>query len=191
MAVLRTRGAETTKNRRGLFLRRFLWYDETMKTTKTNALRQLDAAGISYEIREYEFDDDHPTGLHAEELPADMRERMFKTLVTMGEKRGVVVFVLPVSEELDLKKCAQAAGDKRIEMVRMKEVLGLTGYVRGGCSPVGMKKKYPVIFDETALLYDRIWVSAGQRGMQMLVDTEALISFVEGECADLTKEYIG
>lgn len=158
-----------------------------MKTTKTNALRQLDAAGIPYEIRAYEFDDAHPTGLPGDELPAGMRERMFKTLVTLGERRGPVVFVLPVSEELDLKKCAVAAGDKRIEMAHMRDVLGLTGYVRGGCSPVGMKKKYPVIFDETALLYDRLWVSAGQRGMQMLVDTEALIAFVDGVCADVTK----
>ena len=155
--------------------------------TKTNAMRQLEAAGIGYELREYEFDDAHPTGLHPEDLDPEMRERMFKTLVTRGEKRGVIVFVLPVSEELDLKKCAAAAGDKRVEMVHMKEVLGLTGYVRGGCSPVGMKKKYPVVFDETALLYDRIWVSAGQRGMQMLVDTEALIAFVDGVCADVTK----
>ena len=155
--------------------------------TKTNALRQLDAAGIAYEIREYEFDDEHPTGLRREELDAALRERMFKTLVTRGERRGVVIFCLPVSEELDLKKCAAAAGDKRIEMAPMRDVLGLTGYVRGGCSPVGMKKKYPVIFDETALLYDRIYVSAGQRGMQMLVDTRALMDFVGGECADVTK----
>ncbi|MGM9615065.1 MAG: Cys-tRNA(Pro) deacylase [Oscillospiraceae bacterium] len=158
-----------------------------MKTTKTNAMRQLDAAGIAYEIRAYEFDDDHPTGLHSEELNDELRERMFKTLVTLGERQGPVVFVIPVSEELDLKKCAVAAGDKRIEMAPMKDVLGLTGYIRGGCSPVGMKKKYPVIFDETALLYDKIWVSAGQRGMQMLVDTEALIAFVAGRWADVTK----
>ncbi len=158
-----------------------------MKTTKTNALRQLDAAGIPYEIREYEFDDAHPTGLHAGELSDELRERMFKTLVTLGDRQGPVVFVIPVSEELDLKKCAVAAGDKRIEMAHMKDVLSLTGYVRGGCSPVGMKKKYPVIFDETALLYERIWVSAGQRGMQMLVDTEALVAFVDGCYADVTK----
>lgn len=155
--------------------------------TKTNALRLLDAAGISYELREYEFDDAHPTGLHSEELDADVRERMFKTLVTRGDRQGIVVFVLPVSEELDMKKCAAAAGDKRVEMVHMKEILALTGYVRGGCSPVGMKKRYPVIFDETALLYDSIYVSAGQRGMQMLVDTQALIAFVDGVCADVTK----
>ena len=162
-----------------------------MKTTKTNALRLLDAAGIPYETREYEFDDDHPTGLHSQELDPALRERMFKTLVLRGEKRGILVFVLPVSEELDLKKCAAAAGDKRVEMVHMKEILGLTGYVRGGCSPVGMKKKYPTIFDETALLYDEILVSAGQRGLQMRVSAQALIDFTDGLCADVTKDYIG
>lgn len=155
--------------------------------TKTNALRQLETAGIPYELREYDFDDAHPTGLHADALEDRVRERMFKTLVTRGEKRGIVVFCLPVSEELDLKKCASAAGDKRIEMVHMKEILALTGYIRGGCSPVGMKKKYPVIFDETALLYDEIYVSAGQRGMQMLVSAERLIAFLGGTCADITK----
>ena len=158
-----------------------------MPASKTNALRLLDAAGIAYEIREYPFDDDHPTGLHQESLPPELRERMFKTLVTRGEKRGILVFCLPVSEELDMRKCAVAAHDKRVEMVHMKDVLGLTGYIRGGCSPVGMKKKYPVIFDETALLYDSIYVSAGQRGMQMRVNTEALIAFVGGACADVTK----
>ena len=155
--------------------------------TKTNAMRLLEAAGIPYELREYAFDDAHPTGLHEEALPPELRERMFKTLVTRGEKQGIVVFCIPVSEELDLKKCAAAAHDKRIEMIHMKEILGLTGYVRGGCSPVGMKKRYPVIFDETALLYDEIWVSAGARGMQMRVNTEALAAFVEGEFADVTK----
>ena len=159
--------------------------------TKTNALRLLDAAGIGYELREYAFDDEHPTGLPEEDLDPALRERMFKTLVTRGERRGILVSVLPVSEELDLKKCAAAAGDKRVEMVPMKEVLGLTGYVRGGCSPVGMKKKYPVIFDETALLYDRIYVSAGQRGLQMLVDPQALADFVEGDLADITKGTLG
>jgi len=154
--------------------------------TKTNALRLLDAAGIPYSIREYDYDDEHPTGFHDDEPDGDPGQR-FKTLVTRGEKRGIVVFCLPITEELDMKKCAAAAGDKRIEMVHMKEVLGLTGYIRGGCSPVGMKKKYPVIFDETALLYDELWISAGQRGMQMLVNTEKLVSFVEGTYADVTK----
>jgi Cys-tRNA(Pro)/Cys-tRNA(Cys) deacylase len=155
--------------------------------TKTNALRQMDAAGISYTVREYDYDEDNPCGVHPEDGDAALRERMFKTLVTRGDKQGIVVFCIPVSEELDLKKCAAAAGDKRIEMIHMKELLGLTGYVRGGCSPVGMKKKYPTIFDETALLYDEIFVSAGQRGLQMEVSTQSLIDFVDGICADVTR----
>jgi Cys-tRNA(Pro)/Cys-tRNA(Cys) deacylase len=155
--------------------------------TKTNALRQLDAAGISYTVREYDYDEDNPCGVHPQDEDAALRERMFKTLVTRGDKQGLVVFCIPVSEELDLKKCAVAAGDKRIEMIHMKELLGLTGYVRGGCSPVGMKKKYPTIFDETALLYDSIFVSAGQRGLQMEVNTQALVDFVGGQCADVTR----
>jgi Cys-tRNA(Pro)/Cys-tRNA(Cys) deacylase len=155
--------------------------------TKTNALRQMDAAGISYTVREYDYDEENPCGVHPDDADAALRERMFKTLVTRGDKQGIVVFCIPVSEELDLKKCAAAAGDKRIEMIHMKELLGLTGYVRGGCSPVGMKKKYPTIFDETALLYDEIFVSAGQRGLQMEVPAQALIDFVGGSCADVTR----
>ena len=157
------------------------------KPIKTNAMRQLDAEKIAYEPKEYEPDENDLSGVHIAEQIGLPCEQTFKTLVTRGDKGRIVVFVLPVSEELDLKKCAAAAGEKRIEMVHMKEILGLTGYVRGGCSPVGMKKKYPVIFDETAELYDRIWVSAGQRGMQMLVDTEELIAFTDGVCADVTK----
>ncbi len=154
--------------------------------TKTNALRLLDAAGIPYRTREYEFDEEHPTGYHTGE-DAALRELTFKTLVARGEKRGILVFVLPISEELDLRKAAAAAGDKKVEMIHMKEILGLTGYVRGGCSPVGMKKKYPTFFDESALLYEEIYVSAGQRGLQMLVNTESLIDFTEAVCEDLTK----
>lgn len=154
--------------------------------TKTNALRQLDAAGISYEIRAYDFDEEHPCGVQGSMDPC-LLERMFKTLVARGERNGVVVFCIPIQSELDLKKCAVAAGDKRIEMIHLKELTGLTGYVRGGCSPVGMKKRYPVVFDETALLYDEIWVSAGQRGLQMLVGTEALAAFVSGKFADVIR----
>jgi len=154
---------------------------------KTNAMRLLDAAGISYRAAEYEYDENDLSGVHAASMLGVEPDCVFKTLVARGEKQGILVFVIPVSEELDLKKCAAASGDKRVEMTHMKEILGLTGYVRGGCSPVGMKKRYPVIFDETALLYDRIWVSAGQRGMQMLVDTEALAAFVDGAFADVTK----
>ena len=154
---------------------------------KTNALRLLDAAGISYKTREYDYDAKNPCGVRPDDLDASLRERMFKTLVTRGEKTGINVFCIPVSEELDLKKCAAAAGDKRIEMVPMKDILGLTGYVRGGCSPVGMKKKYPTVFDETALLYDAIFVSGGHQGLQIELDPRALIDFTDGKIADLTK----
>ena len=92
-----------------------------------------------------------------------------------------------MDQELDLKKCAAAAGDKRVEMLHLKELLPLTGYIHGGCSPVGMKKKFPTVFDETALLYDKIYVSAGQRGLQMAVEPQALIDFTEGVCADVIK----
>ena len=151
--------------------------------TKTNALRLLDAAGIPYETREYEYDEADPC---ATADPA-LREQMFKTLVTRGERQGILVFCIPVDQELDLKKCAAAAGDKRIEMIRQKELLPLTGYIHGGCSPVGMKKKFPTWFDETAMLYDAIYVSAGQRGLQMAVAPDALAAFVDGVYADITK----
>ena len=151
--------------------------------TKTNALRLLDVAGIGYETREYAYDEADPCGCAD---PAE-RERMFKTLVARGERRGPLVFCIPVDQELDLKKCAAAAGDKRVEMIHLKELLPLTGYVHGGCSPVGMKKRFPTIFDETALLYDRIYVSAGQRGLQMLLSPEDLAAFTEGIYADVIK----
>ena len=154
---------------------------------KTNALRLLDAAGIPYKTREYDYDEKNPCGVRPDDLDASLRERMFKTLVTRGDKTGINVFCIPVSEELDLKKCASAAGDKRIEMVPMKDILGLTGYIRGGCSPVGMKKKYPTVFDETALLYDEIFVSGGQQGLQIEISSAALVEFVDGIYADVTK----
>ena len=150
---------------------------------KTNALRLLDAAGIPYDTREYKYDEADPC---ATADPA-LRERMFKTLVTRGERQGILVFCIPVDQELDLKKCAAAAGDKRVEMIRQKELLPLTGYIHGGCSPVGMKKKFPTWFDETAMLYDAIYVSAGQRGLQMAVAPDALAAFVDGVYADITK----
>lgn len=154
---------------------------------KTNALRLLDAAGISYRTREYEYDEKNPCGVRPEDLDAALRDRMFKTLVTRGDKTGIHVFCLPVSLELDLKKCAAVAGDKRIEMVPVKDILALTGYIRGGCSPVGMKKHYPTFFDESALLYDAIFVSGGQRGLQIEIAPADLIEFVGGTLADVTK----
>lgn len=157
-----------------------------MKETRTNAMRLLNQADIAYRTKTYDYDEDHLGGAHVAsqvDFPAD---QIFKTLVTRGEKKGILVFCIPITTELDLKKAAKAVGDKKIEMIHVKEILGLTGYVRGGCSPVGMKKPYPICFDETALLYDEIGVSAGTRGCQILLDPEQLIQYVNGRCADVT-----
>lgn len=154
--------------------------------TKTNAMRQLETAQIPFTVHSYEVDEDDLSGVHtAEMLGVDDPGCMFKTLVTHG-KGGYFVFCIPVAEELDLKKCAAAAGEKSVEMIHVKDLLAVTGYIRGGCSPVGMKKKYPTFIDETAILYDKIYVSAGQRGMMMQLSPEALASFVEAELVDLT-----
>ena len=112
-------------------------------------------------------------------------EQVFKTLVTKGAKGGIYVFCVPVSNELDLKKAAKAAGDKSIAMVHVKELLSLTGYIRGGCSPVGMKKRYPTFIEETAQLYDTIAVSAGQRGVQVELNPEDLAEFIGASFADI------
>lgn len=153
---------------------------------KTNAMRLLTQAGIDYELREYKVDEEHLAGIYVAEQTGLPVEQVFKTLVAHGEKQGYLVFCIPAAEELDLKKAAQVVGDKKIELVHVKELLGLTGYIRGGCSPVGMKKKFPTYFDETAILFDRIAVSAGVRGGQIFVEREQLISYLDAKCADLT-----
>ncbi len=146
---------------------------------KTNALRQLDTAGIAYSTIEYEVDESDLSGEHVVKLLQLDPEQVFKTLVCKDEKGNHHVFCIPVLEELDLKKCAQAAKVKRIEMIAVKELLPLTGYVRGGCSPVGMKKKFPTYFEETAMLYETIYCSAGLRGLQMQVDPNQLVEFLQ------------
>lgn len=155
--------------------------------TTTNAMRLLMKAGIPFETSEYEVDESDLSGVHAAAALGIEPDCMFKTLVTRGDKKGLSVFCIPVAEELDLKKCAAVTGDKKIEMIHVKELLGLTGYIRGGCSPIGMKKKYPTWIDETAQLFDKIYVSAGTRGQQLILPPEALREFVEAEYADLTK----
>lgn len=155
---------------------------------KTNAMRMLDKAKLSYGIQEYEVDENDLSGVHVAEQIGQDPETVFKTLVARGEKKGIVVFCIPVNREIDLKKAAKAIGDKKIEMVHVKELLGLTGYIRGGCSPVGMKKKYPTYFHESASLHDKIAVSAGVRGCQLIIDPGVLISFTEAAEADLCKE---
>ena len=155
--------------------------------TITNAMRLLKQAGIEFETSSYEVDESDLSGVHAAQMLGIDPDCMFKTLVTRSDKRNLYVFCIPVAQELDLKKCAAAVGEKKVEMIHVKELLGLTGYVRGGCSPVGMKKKYPTIFDETAQLFDRIYVSAGQRGVQMVVDPMKLAEYVGAGFADVSK----
>ncbi len=156
---------------------------------KTNAMRMLDAARIPYTTLTYTVDESDLSGIHiAEQLQFPM-ERMFKTLVAKGDKSGALVFCIPVAEELDLKRAAAITGNKRIEMVHVKDLLGLTGYIRGGCSPIGMKKAFPTYFDESALLFEQITVSAGMRGAQLLLDRAALLQFTQAKTAPITVKY--
>ena len=155
--------------------------------TKTNAVRLVEQAGLPCRERFYDFDESDLSGTHAAQAIGMPPEQVFKTLVARGEKTGVNVFCIPVCCELNLKKAARAAGDKNMELVAVKELLGLTGYIRGGCSPVGMKKKYPTFFDETCVLWEEIAVSAGARGHQMIVPPEALAELVSARLVDLTE----
>ena len=155
--------------------------------TKTNAVRLVEQAGIPCREQFYEFDESDLSGTHAARAIGMPPEQVFKTLVARGEKTGINVFCIPVCCELNLKKAAKAAGDKNMELVAVKELLGLTGYIRGGCSPVGMKKKYPTFFDETCILWDEIAVSAGARGHQMIVPPEKLAELVSARLVDLAE----
>ena len=145
--------------------------------TRTNAMRLLDAAGIRYRTAEYDYDESDLSGLHAAEqidLPA---EQVFKTLVTRGDRTGINVFCIPVTDELDLRRAASLSGNKKLELIHVKELLPLTGYMRGGCSPIGMKKKYPTYIDETCILFDEIAVSAGMRGEQIILSPQDLMDY--------------
>ena len=153
--------------------------------TKTNAIRLVQQARIPCRESFYEFDEKDLNGNHAAAAIGMPGEQVFKTLVARGEKTGINVFCIPVCCELDLKKAAKAAGDKNMEMVSVKELLGLTGYIRGGCSPVGMTRRYPTFFDETACLWEEIAVSAGARGHQMIVPPEALANLVDAKLVDI------
>lgn len=155
--------------------------------TKTNAMRMLDQAKISYDTAEYEVDEQDLSGEHVAQTLGQPVEQVFKTLVVRGEKNGLMVFCIPVAEELDLKKAASFSKDKKIEMIHVKELLPLTGYIRGGCSPIGMKKKYPTFIDETAILFDQIYISAGIRGCQIIINPEDLIQYVEAKLGDFVK----
>lgn len=152
---------------------------------KTNAVRLVEQAKIPCAESFYEYDENDLSGNHAAEALGIPGEQVFKTLVARGDRNGINVFCIPVCCELDLKKAAKASGNKKVELVAVKELLGLTGYIRGGCSPVGMKKRYPTYFDETCILWERIAVSAGARGHQMLVPPEALMGLIGASAVDI------
>ena len=156
------------------------------KTEKTNAMRLLDSAGIEYGMAEYVYDESDLSGVHAAAELGVPPETVFKTLVTRGDGGELFVFVIPVAESLDLKKAARASGNKRIEMIHVREILDLTGYIRGGCSPIGMKKSYPTFIDETATLCDEIYFSAGKRGVQIILAPEKLAEVSGAVFTDLT-----
>lgn len=153
--------------------------------SKTNAVRLAQQAGISLRESFYEFDEKDLNGNHAEKAIGFPPEQVFKTLVVKGARHGIMVFCIPVCCELDLKKAAKVSGDKSIEMLPVKDLLAATGYIRGGCSPVGMKKKFPTFFDEVCLLFDEIAVSAGERGHQMILSPNDLIRLVDGKLVDI------
>ncbi|HCT63903.1 MAG TPA: Cys-tRNA(Pro) deacylase [Lachnospiraceae bacterium] len=154
--------------------------------TKTNVMRMLDVEKIDYRTAEYEYSETDLSGVHAAQAIDMPAEQVFKTLVTKGDKTGAIVFVIPVAEELDLKKAAKVSHNKSIEMLHVKDLLGLTGYIRGGCSPIGMKKKLATYIDETAGLFDEISISAGVRGCQVIINPEDLIKFIDAKESDLT-----
>lgn len=158
------------------------------KNAKTNAARLLDAAEIQYELISYEVDETDLGAQHiADQLGEDI-DQVFKTLILQGDKTGHLVCVIPGAEEVDLKKAAKVSGNKKVDLIPMKELLPTTGYIRGGCSPVGMKKPFPTFMDESCILYDYIYVSAGVRGLQFKIHPQALADFVGAELVDLIAE---
>jgi len=149
--------------------------------SKTNAARMLDSAGIHYELREYWVDENDLSASHVAEAVGMPAEQVFKTLVARGDRTGVLMACIPANTELDLKALAAASGNKKVELVAMKEVLPLTGYIRGGVSPVGTRKPYPLYLDETVDLWDVISVSAGLRGCQLLLAPGDLVRVTEAQ----------
>lgn len=155
---------------------------------KTNAARLLDKAKIKYELVPYEVDESDLAATHiAEQLGEDIKQ-VFKTLVLKGDKTGHFVCVVPGDDEVDLKKAAKVSGNKKVDLIPMKELLPTTGYIRGGCSPVGMKKAFPTYFHHTCQDFDYIYVSAGVRGLQFKINPEQLIAYTRATVADITAE---
>ena len=156
------------------------------KAVKTNAMRLLEAEGIPFHTMEYEVDESDLSGAHVVAQLGLDKDQVFKTLVARGEKKGILVFCIPVCEELDLKKAATAAGDKRVEMIHVKDINKITGYIRGGCTAIGMKKDYPTVLDESANAQEKIIVSGGKNGIQIELTTEDYLKACKGKTADIT-----
>ena len=153
--------------------------------SKTNAIRIVESLNINHQVVSYDVDENDLSGeTVALKIGADP-ESVFKTLGCKGDKTGHIVFCIPVTLELDLKKAAHSSGNKKVEMIKLKDLFPLTGYVRGGCSPIGMKKYFPTLIDETAQLFEQIYVSAGARGTQLLISPDDLLKITNGSYADL------
>jgi Cys-tRNA(Pro)/Cys-tRNA(Cys) deacylase len=157
------------------------------KISKTNAVRLLEQAKIDCKLIAYEFDENDMSAPHVADALQEPIEQVFKTLVLQGDKSGFFVCVIPGDSEVDLKKAAKVSGNKSCDLIPMKDLLPLTGYIRGGCSPIGMKKHFPTYIHETCLLYEHIFVSAGQRGLQLKIRTNDLIAISKAETADMVK----
>ncbi len=156
-------------------------------TEKTNAARLLDKAGIPYSLIPYEVDENNLAAGHVAESLGEPVERVFKTLVLHGDRSGYIVCVVPGDREVNLKALAKASGNKKVEMIPMKDLLSVTGYIRGGCSPIGMKKRFPTFLHETALNFDTIFISAGVRGLQLQISPAELISFTGATSGDFAE----
>ena len=157
------------------------------KETKTNAMRILDKNKIPYELLTYECDE-FIDGLHTAALTGAPVEQSFKTLVAQGKSKGYYVFVVPIAEEVDLKKAAKIAGEKSVEMIHVKDINAVTGYIRGGCTPIGMKKQFPTYIQQSALDYEQIYVSGGRIGATLKLDPRDLAKVVRAEFSDFIVE---
>ena len=156
------------------------------KAAKTNAMRMLDKAKIPYEVIQYECDE-FIDGLHTAEITGAPVEQSFKTLVMQGKSKQYYVFVLPIAEEVQLKTAAKVVGEKSVEMIPVKDITKVTGYVRGGCTPLGMKKQFPTVIHESARKFDKIYISGGRIGMTIVVNPLQLAELVRAEFADITE----
>lgn len=157
------------------------------KRSKTNAMRILERSKIPYKLNRYECKE-FIDGVHIADMLGQRYDMSFKTIVTIGKSGGYYVFALPVDKELDLKKAAKAASEKNVELLPVKDINKVTGYIRGGCTPIGMKKQYPVIIHESALVFDEIIISGGRIGEQIFISPKDLLSVTNGKTADVIKE---